>query len=91
MSVFFRNRVGLAGFIVFVAFVLVAFIGPFFAPQTLTTNIRAVYQSPSLDHLLGTDSEGRDIFIQMVTGGQSIILVGALAALISTAIAISKG
>jgi peptide/nickel transport system permease protein len=71
--------------------VVVAFAGPFFFPQTLTTNVRAVYQSPSWEHLLGTDSEGRDIFIQVINGGQSIILVGALAALISTAIAITFG
>lgn len=91
MAALARNKVGLAGFIVFAAIVLVALIGPFFVPQTQPTNVRAIYQAPSLQHLLGTDSEGRDILIQMINGGQSIILVGAAAALLSTVISISFG
>jgi len=86
-----RNRAGMIGFIVFTLFVLVAFIGPFFVPQTLATDVRAIYQAPSLQHPLGTDSEGRDIAIQMINGGQSIILVGATAALLSTLISITFG
>jgi len=86
-----RNKAGLIGFIVFALFVLVAFVGPFFVPQTLATDVRAIYQPPSLQHLLGTDSEGRDIGIQMINGGQSIILVGATAALLSTLISITFG
>jgi peptide/nickel transport system permease protein len=86
-----RNKAGVLGFIVFAAFVLTAFIGPLFVPQTLPTDVRAIYQGPSAQHPLGTDSEGRDILIQMINGGQSIILVGAAAALISTLISISFG
>jgi peptide/nickel transport system permease protein len=86
-----RNRAGLLGFCVFAILVITAFIGPFFVPQTLPTNVAAIYQPPSWQHLLGTDSEGRDILIQMINGGQSIILVGAMAALISTLIAITFG
>ena len=91
MSVLARNKAGMLGFIVFAAFVLTSFIGPLFVPQTLPTDVRAIYQGPSAQHLLGTDSEGRDIFIQMINGGQSIILVGALAALLSTLISITFG
>jgi peptide/nickel transport system permease protein len=91
MGVLARNKAGLLGFIVFAAFVLTAFIGPLFVPQTLPTDVRAIYQAPSAQHPLGTDSEGRDILIQMINGGQSIILVGAAAALISTFISISFG
>jgi peptide/nickel transport system permease protein len=86
-----RNKVGLAGFVVFALFVLVAFFGPLFVPQTLPANVREIYQGPSLQHPLGTDSEGRDILIQMINGGQSIIVVGATAALISTFISIAFG
>jgi peptide/nickel transport system permease protein len=91
MRVLARNKAGLLGFIVFAAFVLTAFIGPLFVPQTLPTDVKAIYQGPSAQHPLGTDSEGRDILIQMINGGQSIILVGAAAALISTLISISFG
>jgi peptide/nickel transport system permease protein len=86
-----RNKAGLIGFIVFALMVIVAFVGPLFVPQTLPADVKAIYQAPSLQHLLGTDSEGRDIAIQMINGGQSIILVGATAALISTLISITFG
>ena len=75
----------------FAAFVLTSFIGPLFVPQTLPTDVKAIYLGPSAQHPLGTDSEGRDILIQMINGGQSIILVGALAALLSTLISITFG
>jgi peptide/nickel transport system permease protein len=91
LAVLARNKAGLIGFIVFAIFVLVAFIGPLFVPQTLPADVKAIYQAPSLQHLLGTDSEGRDIGIQMINGGQSIIIVGATAALISTVISITFG
>src|SRR5207248_1886798 len=86
-----RNRAGLVGFAVFAILVITAFVGPVFVPQTLPTDVRAIYQAPSWQHLLGTDSEGRDILIQMINGGQSIIVVGAVAALISTLISITFG
>ena len=86
-----RNKAGLVGFIVFAFFVITAFVGPLFVPQSQAADVRAIYQGPSLQHLLGTDSEGRDIMVQMINGGQSIIVVGAAAALLSTLIAITFG
>ena len=91
LSAIARNRAGLVGFIVFAGFIIVAFVGPLFVPQTLSANVRAIYEGPSAAHPLGTDSEGRDILIQMINGGQSIIVVGAAAALISTLISITFG
>jgi peptide/nickel transport system permease protein len=86
-----RSKAGFAGFLVFVIMVLVAVIGPLFTPDRLATDLTAIYQPPSMSHLLGTDSEGRDIAIQMVNGGRAVILVGGLAAAISTVIAIMFG
>jgi peptide/nickel transport system permease protein len=91
LAILASNRAGLIGFIVFTAIVVVAFVGPLFVPQTLAADVRAIYAGPSLQHLLGTDSEGRDIAIQMINGGRSIILVGATAALMSTLISITFG
>jgi peptide/nickel transport system permease protein len=91
VSALTRNKAGMVGFIVFSIFVLAAFVGPFFVPQTQAADVRAIYQGPSGQHWLGTDSEGKDIFVQMINGGQSIILVGLMAALMSTLIAITFG
>jgi peptide/nickel transport system permease protein len=86
-----RSRSGFAGFCVFVLMVLVALAGPLFTPDVLPTDTSRIYQPPSWSHPFGTDSEGRDIAIQMVNGGRAVILVGLLAAAISTVIAVTFG
>jgi peptide/nickel transport system permease protein len=86
-----RSRAGFAGFLVFAALVLLAVLGPLFTPHQLATDLNAVYQPPSGRHLLGTDSEGRDIAIQMINGGRPVILVGVLAGAVSTLIAVVFG
>lgn len=86
-----RSRAGFVGFCVFTLMVLVALIGPLFTPDILPTNTEAIYLPPSGSHPLGTDSEGRDIAIQMINGGRAVILVGLLAAAISTVVAIVFG
>lgn len=86
-----RSKAGFAGFIVFSLMVLIALIGPLFTPDRLPTDLNAIYQPPNLAHPFGTDSEGRDIAIQMVNGGRSVILVGLLAAAISTMVAVIFG
>ena len=54
-------------------------------------DVTAIYAPPSWDHPLGTDSAGHDVLIQVVRGARSVLAVGALAAVISTAIAVSVG
>src|SRR5690606_24641448 len=86
-----RSTAGFIGCVVFFAIVLVALIGPLFTPDQLPTNTDLIFAPPSMDHILGTDSEGRDIAIQMIDGGRPVIFVGLLAALISTTVAMIFG
>jgi peptide/nickel transport system permease protein len=86
-----RNRVGFIGFMVVVFIVLMSFLGPYIVPISTAADVEAIYQSPSLRHPLGTDSEGRDVAVQIVHGGKDILTVGFLAAFISTAIAVTMG
>ncbi len=44
--------------------------------QPLETNLRAMMQFPSLEHLFGTDKMGRDIFSRTLAGVQVSLLVG---------------
>jgi peptide/nickel transport system permease protein len=86
-----RNRVGTAAFVVFVAILLLAFVGPFFLPGDNPSNVRNVYSWPSREHPLGTDYLGKDVWYQIVHGGRSLLLVAAAAALLSTAISVIFG
>jgi peptide/nickel transport system permease protein len=86
-----RSRSGFIGFLVFAFIVLVCLIGPFFTPNDLPSNTDLVYAKPTWSHPLGFDSEGKDVLLQIIDGGSTIILVGFVAAIVSTAIAVFFG
>ncbi|HEY6959238.1 MAG TPA: ABC transporter permease [Candidatus Limnocylindria bacterium] len=86
-----RRPVGLLGLVGVTAFVLLAFLGPLVVPLHNAVSIPDVYKTPSLDHPLGTDFQGRDVLNQIVYGGRDILSVAFLAAFFSTAIAVTFG
>jgi peptide/nickel transport system permease protein len=85
------NKTGTVAFAIFGAILLLAFIGPFFMPDTNPSDGRNVFASPSRDHWLGTDYLAKDTWYQIVMGGRSLLLVAAGAALLSTAISVIFG
>jgi peptide/nickel transport system permease protein len=82
---------GTFGIVVIVLILLLSFIGPLFMSGTNRTDMANIYGSPSMDHPLGFDYRGRDIWHQIVHGGRSLIIVATLAAVVSTFIAITFG
>jgi peptide/nickel transport system permease protein len=83
------------GLVVLALVLLVAAIGPFFAPYSPSALAGIPYTGPTADFPLGTDSLGRDILSRVLWGGRSIILlsVGAtvLAYLVGGAIGLLAG
>lgn len=90
LRVMLRNKVGFIGFIVFVSIVIMAFIGPFLVPDN-PPNTTQIYQAPSGTHPFGTDYSGRDVLIQIINGGRPVLVVGFLAATLTTIIAVVFG
>ncbi len=86
-----RNKAGFIGFIIVAVMTIEAFIAPIFINFNTAADVNAIYQGPSLHHLLGTDSEGRDVFTQILVGGQDILEVGYLASAFGTFLAILLG
>ena len=86
-----RNKVGFVGFLGLIAFILLVFIGPIFMPLSLESSVAEIYQPPSLQHLLGTDFQGRDIWAQIVHGGRDVLIVAFITGLISTSVAVTLG
>lgn len=86
-----RDKVGAAAFVVFGFFVFLAAFGPMLTSSSRRTDLAQIYDPPSRQHILGTDYAGHDIFTQIVRGARSVMVVGALAALMSTAIAVTLG
>lgn len=82
---------GLVGFVGIVFFLLLAFVVPLFVPNQDQGDITAIYNTPSADHLLGTDNAGRDVLNQIIQGGKEIISVAIITAFLTTLIATTLG
>jgi peptide/nickel transport system permease protein len=81
---FAAHKGGVAGLIVFIAILLIVYVGPFI--HTIDPNkidIRAKNQGPSLLHPFGTDNLGHDMLAQVMAGGQISLAVGMTAMLLS--------
>ena len=75
-----------------IAVVLAIFLLPFFytvSPYTLDPT--RILQAPSLEHLFGTDRLGRDVLARVLNGGQTSLIIGFLAASISSIVGLFIG
>lgn len=86
-----KSRASLAGFIIIVAFTLMASIGPNVFPYDRTPHVADRYLPPSWEHLLGTDWAGRDTLAQIINGSREVLIVAFLAAIFTTTIAFVIG
>ncbi|MBC7812631.1 MAG: ABC transporter permease [Burkholderiales bacterium] len=84
-EVFQRDRLALAGLVIFIFFLIVAIFAPVIAPYDPQDVIEEggiwlSNEKPSFEFLLGTTNIGRDIFSQLVYGSRAALLVGFSAA-----------
>ncbi|MDA9661219.1 ABC transporter permease [Gammaproteobacteria bacterium] len=87
-----RNKLSLFSLIYIVSLVVMALITPFVAPfdyayQDLSLGASA----PSADHLLGTDTLGRDLLTRMMYGSRISLMVGFLATSVALVIGVIWG
>ena len=85
------NKVGFIGFLVVIGIVLMTYVGSRFIELDTKTKVDQIYVTPSLEHPLGTDHQGRDVWTQIVHGGKDVVYVAFIAALLSTTIAVTFG
>jgi len=76
---------------VLIGVMLVAFLGPLFAPYPPDTSIGLPYLPPSDAHLLGTDVLGRDALSRVLHGGVTTLLVATAATALAYALGITLG
>lgn len=88
----FRNPKSLTGLIILGVFILLAIFSEMIAPYgPLEKDYTALRQAPSWTHLLGTTHMGEDVFSQIVYGTRGVLVVGFLAGLFGTLIAVIMG
>lgn len=91
-----RNYQLIIGLSITCFFLLLALVGQFWTPYSPTEmNAAAVNVSPCIEHLLGTDNFGRDIFSRVMNGSGMTFLVAigtvAIGALIGTIVGAFTG
>jgi peptide/nickel transport system permease protein len=89
---FNNNKTSWVGLGLFLLVALAALFAPVLAPHDpLEQDILAKLRPPTADHLLGTDSFGRDILSRLLYGARISLLIGFTATLIAMAVGSSIG
>lgn len=84
---FLRQRLGVVGLAIIVILILLAIFAGVIAPyHWRTQSIPNRFQGPSMEHLLGTDELGRDIFSRILFGARYSLVIGVSAVIVSFAI-----
>lgn len=87
-----RDRATQCAAMALLSMTLACLLGPHFSPWSLAEVDPAAYNAPpSWAHWFGTDSNGRDLLVRALYGGQVSLLVGVLATLVSTVIGVAWG
>ena len=73
---------------VIVAVVLLPF---FYTVSPYQLDPTKILQAPSLEHIMGTDRLGRDMFARILQGGQTSLIIGFLSAAIASLIGLVVG
>lgn len=88
-----RNRAAVAGMIILALLTLAAIVGPFLTPYAYDQiNKNDVWQGPlSGEHLIGTDSLGRDLLARLLVGLRVSLAIGVVATTVSLVIGVAWG
>ena len=87
-----NNKLSLFSLIYIISLVVIALVTPFIAPYDYAYQDLAIGASPpSADHLLGTDTLGRDLLTRMMYGSRISLMVGFLATSVALVIGVIWG
>lgn len=91
IRLFLGNKLGLIGAIIIALFVLMAVFAPQIAPYDPYERTGQPFESPSVEHLLGTNDIGQDILSELIYGTRVSMLIGILAGAVSLVIGTAVG
>ena len=90
-SRFFRHRAAMISLVVLLVLLMGSLLGGRIAPYGFDEITPEKSSPPSLDHLMGTDAIGHDLFSQVLRGAQKSVQVALLVAIVSTLIGVALG
>lgn len=77
--------------ILIVVILTIFFLPIFYTISPFELNPTKILQAPSFEHLFGTDRLGRDVLARVLEGGQTSLIIGFLAASISSLVGLFIG
>lgn len=89
--VILSNRKALLGVLILGVFLVMAIFAPILAPYDPNATVGLPGAPPDHAHLLGTTSQGQDILSQLIWGSRETLIIGAVAGLAATALAVFIG
>ena len=75
----FENRVTVVGLAIILFWVIIALTAPMIAPYDPNQPSDDLTVPPSLEHLMGTDNLGRDVFSRLLFGSRPILILAPIA------------
>ncbi len=79
LRVFFYRKLVIFGMVIILLLLITAIFAPFLAPyDPYDQNLEEWLLQPSQEHLLGTDSLGRDTLSRLIYGSRNALLVGVI-------------
>ena len=89
---FLAHRLAVASIVVLLLLVILILVGPILSPYNPEhTNLDLRYESPSLAHVMGTDSLGRDLLTRIMFGGRVSLTIGVLAMTVAITLGVLIG
>jgi oligopeptide transport system permease protein len=87
-----KNKMAVISTVILILIVLASFIGPFFLKLSYETqNLELGAVPPGVQHWLGTDTLGRDLFVRILYGGRVSMSVGFCATAVALTIGVFYG
>ncbi len=87
VKVFLGRGVVIFGMVIIVALILIAILAPVISPyDAYKTDLPERLQQPSMKHLLGTDTLGRDSLSRIIYGARTSLMISLLVVAFSTII-----
>lgn len=88
---FYRNKSSMVGLGMLIFIIILGWGIPFFVPVDALNIMGEAFLSPCQKYIFGTDDVGRNVFHQVITGAQTSVMVGIIAAAVSVFIGIIVG
>ncbi len=89
---FLKNKLAIIGFVILTLFVLAAIFAPILTNYARDSiDLMNIESHPGLNHLLGTDELGRDVFTRLLYGGRVSLGVALIATVLQLLIGVTLG